>query len=198
MILLGRIDHDQVPEFLHKGSIYLNTSLTEAFCISIIEAAAVGLLVVSTKVGGIPEVLPPDMMRLAEPDARSLVQCLDLAIRDIYLRHPDILPPDVCHKRVKDMYSWENVAMRTEVVYRRAFAKATPSLRDLAVSSYGHCGFFSRIFMVTLLLLDLIMFTVCEFFQPAEELRKFNVHNLMQKDDSIVPKAKRKRRREKS
>ncbi|GAU95333.1 hypothetical protein RvY_06967-2 [Ramazzottius varieornatus] len=130
VILLGRIDHDQVPEFLHKGSIYLNTSLTEAFCISIIEAAAVGLLVVSTKVGGVPEVLPPDMMRLAEPDARSVEVCLDQAIRDVYLQNPDILPPEVCHERIKKMYSWENVAMRTEVVYRRAFAKEMPTVAE--------------------------------------------------------------------
>lgn len=39
-----------------QGSIFLNVSLTEAFCMAIIEAAAAGLLVVSTRVGGIPEV----------------------------------------------------------------------------------------------------------------------------------------------
>jgi len=39
-----------------QGHIFLNASLTEAFCIAIVEAAACGLLVVSTHVGGVPEV----------------------------------------------------------------------------------------------------------------------------------------------
>ncbi len=52
---------------LTRGDIFLNCSLTEAFCIAIVEAASCGLLVVSTKVGGVPEVLPPHMLRLAEP-----------------------------------------------------------------------------------------------------------------------------------
>ena len=53
---------------LNKGQIYLNTSLTEAFGISIIEAASAGLFVVSTKVGGIPEILPDDMIEFARAD----------------------------------------------------------------------------------------------------------------------------------
>ena len=39
-----------------QGDIFINASLTEAFCMAIVEAAAVGLLVVSTSVGGVPEV----------------------------------------------------------------------------------------------------------------------------------------------
>ena len=55
---------------LVRGHLFLNTSLTEAFCIAILEAASCGLLVVSTCVGGVPEVLPTDMLLLAEPDPR--------------------------------------------------------------------------------------------------------------------------------
>lgn len=41
-----------------RGRVFLNASLTEAFCMAIVEAAAAGLLVVSTAVGGVPEVCP--------------------------------------------------------------------------------------------------------------------------------------------
>lgn len=51
-----------------RGQIFLNTSLTEAFCIGIVEAACAGLLVVSTKVGGVPEVLPRHMILFAKPE----------------------------------------------------------------------------------------------------------------------------------
>lgn len=38
------------------GLIPYGSSLTEAFCIAILEAASCGLLTVSTRVGGVPEV----------------------------------------------------------------------------------------------------------------------------------------------
>lgn len=46
----------------------MNTSLTEAFGIAILEAACAGLYVVSTRVGGVPEILPEDMVSFAEPE----------------------------------------------------------------------------------------------------------------------------------
>ena len=47
-----------------RGHIYLNTSLTEAFGIILLEAASSGLYVVSTDIGGIAEVLPDHLMTL--------------------------------------------------------------------------------------------------------------------------------------
>lgn len=130
-----------------------------------------GLLVVSTRVGGVPEVLPTDMMRLAEPDARSLQACLEKAIRDVLREDSALLPPAVCHDRIRQMYSWTNVAERTEVVYGRAMLDPVLSVRDLVVSSYSHCGLFSRILMIVLSLLVVIGMGICEYFLPGETLR---------------------------
>ena len=55
--LLGGVPHSNVRDVLVQGHVFLNTSLTEAFCIAIVEAAACGLFVVTTDVGAIPEVL---------------------------------------------------------------------------------------------------------------------------------------------
>lgn len=66
--LLGALPHHRIRDELIKGHIFLNTSLTEAFCIAIVEAASCGLLVVSTDVGGIPEVLPRHMTIFANPN----------------------------------------------------------------------------------------------------------------------------------
>jgi phosphatidylinositol N-acetylglucosaminyltransferase subunit A len=52
--LLGSLPHSEVRKVLCRGHIFLNTSLTEAFCIAILEAASCGLLCVSTNFGGIP------------------------------------------------------------------------------------------------------------------------------------------------
>ena len=54
--LVGPVSHAAVRGLLVRGDIFLNASLTEAFCMAIVEAAAAGLLVVSTNVGGVPEV----------------------------------------------------------------------------------------------------------------------------------------------
>ena len=55
-------------QVLTRVSIFLNTSLTESFGIAILEAACAGLYVVATRVGGVPEILPEDMISFANPD----------------------------------------------------------------------------------------------------------------------------------
>lgn len=40
--MCGMLPHSQVREVLIRGHIFLNTSLTEAFCMAIVEAASCG------------------------------------------------------------------------------------------------------------------------------------------------------------
>lgn len=40
--LLGSLEHSQVRDVLNQGHIFLNTSLTEAYCMAIVEAASCG------------------------------------------------------------------------------------------------------------------------------------------------------------
>ena len=50
--MLGELRLSQMRDsLLVRGDIFLNTSLTEAFCMAIVEAASCGLVVVSTKAG---------------------------------------------------------------------------------------------------------------------------------------------------
>ncbi len=50
------------------GQIYLNTPLTESFCIAVVEAVFPGLYTIATDVVGIREVLLENMERLIKPD----------------------------------------------------------------------------------------------------------------------------------
>ena len=81
--LLGGLNHTGVCEALNRGHIFLNTSLTESFCMAILEAACCNLLVVSTNVGGVPEVLPEHMVYLCEPRSEDLLEKLETAISDL-------------------------------------------------------------------------------------------------------------------
>lgn len=68
---------------LRSGHIFLNTSLTEAYCMAIVEAASCGLQVVSTRVGGIPEVLPPHLIHLTDATVDSLYKGMLQAIQKL-------------------------------------------------------------------------------------------------------------------
>lgn len=70
-------------EVLRSGHIFLNTSLTEAYCMAIVEAASCGLQVVSTRVGGIPEVLPSNLITLTDASIDALYAGLTAAIETI-------------------------------------------------------------------------------------------------------------------
>ncbi|KAI6021694.1 glycosyltransferase family 4 protein [Pisolithus microcarpus] len=112
---LGSIRHRDVRDVLIRGSIFLNTSLTESFGIAILEAACTGLYIVSTRVGGVPEILPEDMISFTNPDEDDLFWAISEAIQIISEGKHN---PQDAHERVKGFYDWMQVAERTETVYR--------------------------------------------------------------------------------
>src|SRR5690606_36370820 len=57
MTLLGELKKREVYELLQKADIYLQTSVTEAMPNTIIEASYFSLPLVSSRIGGIPEVV---------------------------------------------------------------------------------------------------------------------------------------------
>lgn len=68
----------------------------------------------STKVGGIPEVLPENLIILCEPSVKSLCDGLEKAIAQ--LRSGTLPSPEAVHNKVKTFYTWRDVAERTEKV----------------------------------------------------------------------------------
>ncbi|KAL8945756.1 MAG: hypothetical protein Q9222_007751 [Ikaeria aurantiellina] len=112
--LLGPVRHEEVRDVMVRGHIYLHPSLTEAFGTVIVEAASCGLYVVCTRVGGIPEVLPQHMTKFAKPEEDDLVAETGKAIAAL---RANKVRTERFHDQVKMMYSWTNVAERTERVY---------------------------------------------------------------------------------
>ena len=112
--LLGPIRHEEVRDVMVQGHIYLHPSLTEAFGTVIVEAASCGLYVVCTRVGGIPEVLPNHMTVFAKPEEDDIVAATEQAIADL---RAGKVRTELFHNQVKQMYSWTDVAQRTERVY---------------------------------------------------------------------------------
>jgi glycosyltransferase involved in cell wall biosynthesis len=57
VVLAGRVDKSDVPRVLSEADIFLNTTNVDNTPVSVLEAMACGLCVVSTNVGGIPYLL---------------------------------------------------------------------------------------------------------------------------------------------
>jgi phosphatidylinositol N-acetylglucosaminyltransferase subunit A len=126
---LGAIAHSDVRSVLCKGDLFLNCSLTEAFCIALLEAVACGLHTVSTRVGGVSEILPEgDLIRFAEPRADDVVRVLSHAIQHVQKHGVD---RHAQHAAVAQMYSWHSVAQRTEVVYRTVLQRQQNKMKQI-------------------------------------------------------------------
>lgn len=162
--MLGAVPHAQVRSVLISGHIFLNSSLTEAFCIAILEAASCGLLTVSTRVGGVPEVLPDDMIVLAEPDPTDMVQAIKKAISIL----PMIDPQDM-HNRMKKLYDWHDVAKRTEIVYDRALNCSNQSLLE-RLSRYLACGAWAGKLFCLVMIIDFLLWRLLQLWKPAEDI----------------------------
>merc|ERR1712167_248540 len=93
---------------------------------AILEAACSGLHVVSTNVGGIPEVLPDDFdnvkMTLSEPTVEDLFNAVSQAISYSCSRSVSDSAFNCQrwqqHSFVKKLYTWQKIANKLETIYQ--------------------------------------------------------------------------------
>lgn len=156
----GSVSHHDVPAFLRRGHVFMNFSLTESFCIAILEAVACGLLAVATAVGGVPEVLPSDMLLLADPTPDSY---LDAALRACSLARK-VSPWDF-HRRVAQYYSWDSVAQRTERVYRNVLTFPRLSRSEFFFHALNRGPFLGKYMLIWAFLISVI-YTMCDYIWP--------------------------------
>lgn len=112
VILLGSLQHNEVRKVMVMGHIYLNTSLTEAFCIANVEAASCGLYVISADIGGVAEVLPDEMITLVKPDKISIIKGITEAISKIEVIKSDINGKSRNYEILKNTYNADIVARK--------------------------------------------------------------------------------------
>lgn len=165
VLLYGAVPHAKVREVLCQGHIFLNSSLTESFCIAILEAAACGLFVVSTRVGGVPEVLPPDMIKFAQ---EITPEALAEAVLEAIPLVPKVNRQEF-HERVADMYNWHAVAERTEKVYARVMDLPEMSLLH-RLQLYNGLGPIAGILGCLIVAVLQLYLCVLDLWKPASEI----------------------------
>ncbi|KAK9426285.1 putative phosphatidylinositol N-acetylglucosaminyltransferase [Seiridium unicorne] len=188
--MLGAVRHEQVRDVMVRGHIYLHPSLTEAFGTVIVEAASCGLYVVCTAVGGIPEVLPSHMTVFAKPEEDDLVVATGRAIAAL---RSGKVRTEKFHDQVKVMYSWSNIAKRTEHVYQgisgdisesefygygmsdpTAWATSPSGHRNFALidrlKRYYGCGIWAGKLFCLCVVIDYLLFIFCEWLWPRDQI----------------------------
>lgn len=82
--LLGSIPKADVPIWLSQGDVFLNTTTADNMPVSVLEAMACGLCVISTEVGGIPYMLDHDYNALLVPsgDAEAMAAAVRRVLTD--------------------------------------------------------------------------------------------------------------------
>ncbi|KAI4291337.1 phosphatidylinositol N-acetylglucosaminyltransferase subunit A [Pancytospora philotis] len=136
--ILGEMNYREIPDVMRSADIFLNTSLTETFCTSILEAAACGLLVVSTNVGGIHEVLDDGVIYFCKPTPRDIAAQIFSAAGD--LRHHR---PDKHYQKIFEKYDWKMIAEQTRRVYDE-IPERSPDMRTALRAFVHRSGFFYR------------------------------------------------------
>lgn len=186
--LLGAVRHEEVRDVMVQGHIYLHPSLTEAFGTVIVEAASCGLYVVCTRVGGIPEVLPTHMTEFAAPEEDDIVAATGRAIAK--LREGKVRT-ELFHNQVKQMYSWTDVAQRTERVYdgisgalgydefyqgagTDSATHGRAGVRSFALidrlKRYYGCGIWAGKLFCLCAIVDYLLYVVLEIFAPRSRI----------------------------
>ncbi|KAH7412692.1 glycosyltransferase family 4 protein [Cadophora sp. MPI-SDFR-AT-0126] len=190
--MLGPVRHEEVRDVMVRGHIYLHPSLTEAFGTVIVEAASCGLYVVCTQVGGIPEVLPAHMTVFAKPEEDDLVAATGKAIASM---RANKVRTEKFHDQVRMMYSWTDVAERTERVYDgisgvlseadfygydAADATSWSATRGRAgvqsfalidrLKRYYGCGIWAGKLFCLCVVIDYLIFIMLEFLAPRDAI----------------------------
>ncbi|CCM01208.1 uncharacterized protein FIBRA_03256 [Fibroporia radiculosa] len=166
--MLGPVRHNDVRDILVRGSIFMNTSLTESFGIAILEAACAGLYVVSTRVGGVPEILPEDMISFAHPDEDDVVRAMSEAIQLVMSGKHD---PHRAHERIRGFYGWEEVAERTEKVYESVL-EVKPYDFWTRIERTLELGRFVGLIFATIMIVDCLFYLFLERWIPRQDIDK--------------------------
>ena len=109
------IPHTEVPDFLNKGDIFINTTNYDTAPRSVLEAMANGLCVVSTNVGGMPWIITYGQDGLLVPpnDAPAMAE----AVRRI-ISEPTLAEKLSANARkTAELYDWSSILPMWEALF---------------------------------------------------------------------------------
>jgi glycosyltransferase involved in cell wall biosynthesis len=121
----GLIKKAEVPAWLSRGDIFLNTTNVDNTPVSVIEAMACGLCVVSTNVGGIPYLLEHEVDALLVPpnDPEAMAEAVGRILSQPGLA--ESLSRNARHKA--GQFDWQVTVPQWEALFEQALDHGQPS-----------------------------------------------------------------------
>ncbi len=115
---LEEISHELLPKYLSMADVFVRPSLSEGLGTAFLEAMAVGLPVIGTAVGGIPDFLKDGQTGLfcKVGDPQDLAEKIKILLTDKELRTRLI---DNSRKLVTEKYDWNKIAARFGEIYNQ-------------------------------------------------------------------------------
>ena len=115
--IMGTIPKDQVGQYLSEGNVFLNTTNYESFGVSVMEAAACGLCIVTTDAGELPILWEDEVDALIVPinDSKAMA---DAVIR--ILTEPGLAQKLSTNARKKtENYCWPVILPQWEALFEK-------------------------------------------------------------------------------
>jgi len=113
--IIGGVDKKQVPYWLNQGDIFINTTRIESFGVSVLEAAACGMPIVTTDAGELPYIWEDGVDALVVPvdDASAMANAFERI-----LKHPDLAQKLSMNARKKsENYDWSLIIPKWEALF---------------------------------------------------------------------------------
>ncbi len=124
IILPGSVTKSAVSHWLNTGDIFLNTTNVDNTPISVLEAMACGLCVVSTNVGGVPYLLKHEHNALLVPPDSP--EAMTMAVRRI-LTEPGLAARLSRNARLEaENFDWSAILPKWEKLLRAVAERRTP------------------------------------------------------------------------
>ena len=114
---LGNQSHEELPKILHASDAFIRPSITEGLGNAFLEAMAVGLPTIGTRVGGIPDFLHEGETGLF-CKVRDHISIADAVAK--YVKNPELYKTiqDKGQKIVLEKYSWNKIASQMDRVFK--------------------------------------------------------------------------------
>lgn len=122
IIWLGAIPHEELPRYLSLASVFVQPSISESFGISICEAMAMGIPVVASRSGGVPEVVEDGVngFLVTPGDIKKVAESIDILLADSNMRRT---MGKEGRAKIELMFTWNSVAERVMEGYKEVLRR---------------------------------------------------------------------------
>lgn len=115
VVFVGKVPHKEIPAYMGLADVFVLPSLSEGFPVVILEAMAMGLPIIASRVRGLPEIIKEgENGFLVEPrNPRDIAEKINILLTNDDLRANMFRN----NKEKAKEYSWENIIKKLERVY---------------------------------------------------------------------------------